>query len=98
MRLLVLSDIHSNLEALDACMAVAPAHDRIVNLGDIVGYNASPNEVCDRVRAMNSPVVRGNHDRACSGLISLSQFNLVAAMSARWTQITLRPEHHDWLL
>ncbi len=68
MRLLLLSDIHANLEALEACLAAAPAYDRMVNLGDMVGYNASPNEVCERVRAMNSPVVRGNHDRACSGL------------------------------
>jgi hypothetical protein len=79
MRLLVLSDIHANLEALDACMEVAPAHDSAVNLGDVVGYNASPNEVCDRVRAMGCPVVRGNHDRACAGLLALSEFNLVAA-------------------
>ena len=52
MRLLLLSDIHANLEALDACLDAAPAHDRVMNLGDIVGYNASPNEVCERVRAM----------------------------------------------
>jgi predicted phosphodiesterase len=97
MRLLLLSDIHANLEALDACMAAAPAYDRVVNLGDIVGYNASPNEVCERVRAMACPVVRGNHDRACSGLSSLAEFNLVAAMSARWTQTTLSTDHLDWL-
>ena len=93
MRLLLLSDIHANLEAMEACLAAAPAHDRVVNLGDVVGYNASPNEVCERVRAMGGPVVRGNHDRACSGLTDLSEFNLVAAMSARWTQTTLLPEH-----
>ena len=52
MRLLVLSDIHANLEALEACLAVAPAYDQVVNLGDVVGYNASPNEVCERVRDM----------------------------------------------
>ena len=40
----------------------------VVNLGDVVGYNASPNEVCERVRAMGGPMVRGNHDRACTGL------------------------------
>jgi predicted phosphodiesterase len=97
MRLLLLSDIHANLEALDACLEAAPAYDRMVNLGDIVGYNASPNEVCERVRDMKCPVVRGNHDRACSGLSSLAEFNLVAAMSARWTQITLQPDHLDWL-
>jgi predicted phosphodiesterase len=97
MRLLLLSDIHANLEALDACMAASPAYDSVVNLGDIVGYNASPNEVCERVRAMGCPVVRGNHDRACSGLSSLAEFNLVAAMSARWTQTKLETDHLDWL-
>ena len=97
MRLLLLSDIHANLEALEACLAVVPAHDCMMNLGDVVGYNASPNEVCERVRAMGCPVVRGNHDRACAGLSDLSEFNLVAAMSARWTQITLQPDHVEWL-
>jgi diadenosine tetraphosphatase ApaH/serine/threonine PP2A family protein phosphatase len=97
MRLLVLSDIHANLEAMEACLAAAPAHDLFVNLGDVVGYNASPNEVCERVRAMGGPVVRGNHDRACTGLADLSEFNLVAALSSRWTQMALAPEHLDWL-
>jgi predicted phosphodiesterase len=97
MRLLVLSDIHANLEALEACLEAAPAYDRVVNLGDVVGYNASPNEVCERVRAMGCPVVRGNHDRACSGLLGLSEFNLVAAMSARWTQTALENHHLNWL-
>ncbi len=97
MRLLLLSDIHANLEAMEACLAVAPAHDRIVNLGDVVGYNASPNEVCERVRAMGGEIVRGNHDRACSGLTDMAEFNLVAAMSARWTQTTLLPDHLEWL-
>ena len=97
MRLLLLSDIHANLEALEACLDVAPPHDRVMNLGDVVGYNASPNEVCERVRAMGSPLVRGNHDRACSGLTDLKEFNLVAALSARWTQETLLPQHLEWL-
>ncbi len=72
-------------------------YDHMANLGDVVGYNASPNEVCARIREMNCPVVRGNHDRACSGLSNLSEFNLVAAMSARWTQMTLDPDHQEWL-
>lgn len=97
MRLLVLSDVHANLEALDASLEAAPEYDSIANLGDVVGYNASPNEVCERIRSMNCPVVRGNHDRACSGLSDLSEFNLVAAISARWTQMTLDPDHRDWL-
>jgi diadenosine tetraphosphatase ApaH/serine/threonine PP2A family protein phosphatase len=97
MRLLLLSDIHANLEALEACLAVVPAHDLIVNLGDVVGYNASPNEVCARVRTLGGWIVRGNHDRACSGLTDLVEFNLVAAMSARWTQTVLLNEHLEWL-
>jgi predicted phosphodiesterase len=97
MRVLLLSDVHSNLEALEACLEAAPEFDDVVNLGDVVGYNASPNEVCERVRAMGGMVVRGNHDRACAGLTDLSEFNLVAAMSARWTQTTLAAEHADWL-
>ena len=47
MRILLLSDIHANLEALDACLAAAPSFDAVVNLGDIVGYGASPNEVTE---------------------------------------------------
>src|ERR1700678_945960 len=97
MRLLVLSDIHANLEALEACLVEAPSYDLVVNLGDVVGYNASPNEVCERVRAMGGAIVRGNHDRACSGLSNLADFNLVAAMSARWTQTKLESDNTDWL-
>lgn len=97
MRLLLLSDIHANLEALEACLAAAPAYDRLVNLGDVVGYNASPNEVCERVISMGAPIVRGNHDRACAGLTDLNEFNPVAAISAYWTRNTLKPEYLEWL-
>jgi predicted phosphodiesterase len=97
MRLLLISDIHANLEALEACMAAAPAYDRIVNMGDVVGYNASPNEVCDRVIAMGAPVVRGNHDRACAGLSDLKEFNPVAAISAYWTKNMLTPENLEFI-
>jgi predicted phosphodiesterase len=97
MRLLVISDIHANLEAFEACMAAAPAYDRVVNLGDVVGYNASPNEICERVIAMNAPIVRGNHDRACAGLSDLKEFNPVAALSAHWTKNTLTPRNLEWL-
>jgi predicted phosphodiesterase len=97
MRLLLLSDIHANLEALHACLEAAPDHDGVVNLGDVVGYNASPNEVCEVVQKLGGTVVRGNHDRACSGLSDLSEFNLIAAMSARWTQMMIEPEHRMWL-
>ncbi len=97
MRILIVSDIHANLEALEACREVFPQHDLVVNLGDVVGYNASPNEVCTMVRGMGGLIVRGNHDRACSGLSDLSDFNPVAAMSAYWTKNALAPDHLQWL-
>lgn len=97
MRVLLLSDIHSNLEALDACLAAAPAHDMVVNLGDIVGYGANPNEVIDRVRELGKVFVRGNHDKASCGLMDLKDFNPVAAQATEWTRSHLSQENLDWL-
>ena len=71
MRILLLSDIHSNLEALEACLAAAPPYDVVVNLGDVVGYGASPNEVIQQCRKIGKIFVRGNHDKAVSGLMDL---------------------------
>ncbi len=78
MRVLLLSDIHSNLEALEACLAAAPPYDFVVNLGDVVGYGASPNEVIARVRGLGTTFVRGNHDKAASGAMDLRDFNPIA--------------------
>jgi diadenosine tetraphosphatase ApaH/serine/threonine PP2A family protein phosphatase len=97
LRVLLLSDIHSNLEALEACLAAAPAHDLVVNLGDIVGYCASPNEVIARSRELGEIFVRGNHDKAVCGLMGLTDFNPVAAMAAEWTRNQLTPENLEWL-
>lgn len=97
MRLLLISDLHANLEAYEAVMNAVPQYDLVANLGDVVGYNASPNDVCERAIALGGITVRGNHDRACSGLTDLSDFNPVAAISARWTQMNLAPEHLRWL-
>ncbi len=97
MRILVLSDIHANLEALDACLAGAPSFDTVVNLGDIVGYGASPNEVTGRSRALGKLFVRGNHDKAATGLIDLDDFNPMAGAAAIWTRNELTPENLEWL-
>jgi diadenosine tetraphosphatase ApaH/serine/threonine PP2A family protein phosphatase len=96
-RILLLSDIHSNLEALEACLAAAPAHDLVVNLGDIVGYCASPNEVIERACELGRFFVRGNHDKAACGLMDLKDFNPVAALAAEWTRNQLTPENLAWL-
>ena len=97
MRILLLSDIHANLEALDACLAAAPSFDLIVNLGDIVGYGASPNEVTKRSREVGNIFVRGNHDKAATGLMSLDDFNPMASAAAIWTRDQLTPENLEWL-
>ena len=97
MRILLLSDIHANLEALDACLAAAPPHDVVVNLGDIVGYGASPNEVADRSRQLGKTFVRGNHDKAATGLMDIEDFNPMAAAAALWTRRELTPENLAWL-
>jgi predicted phosphodiesterase len=97
MRILVLSDMHSNLEALNGCLEAAPSHDKVVNLGDIVGYGGSPNEVTELARKLNGVVVRGNHDKACTGLMSMEDFNPIAAIAALWTMQALTPENMQWL-
>ena len=97
MRVLLLSDIHSNLEAFEACLAAAPAYDLVVNLGDIVGYGASPNEVIERSRGLGKFFVRGNHDKAVCGLIDIRDFNPVAALASSWTRDHLTQENLEWL-
>lgn len=97
MRILLLSDIHANLEALDACLSGAPSFDAVVNLGDIVGYGASPNEVTARSRELGKIFVRGNHDKAATGVMELDDFNPMAAAAAIWTRNELTLENLEWL-
>lgn len=97
MRILLLSDIHSNLEALEECLGVAPSYDRVVNLGDVVGYGGSPNQVIDRSRQLGDTFVRGNHDKAAAGLVELNDFNPLAGWAAMWTREQLTPDNLEWL-
>lgn len=97
MRALVLSDIHSNLQALNAVLAAAGEWDVLWNLGDMVGYGGSPNEVLDRIRPLSTLVVRGNHDRVCSGVTSSVAFNPTARTAAMWTLAALTPANLEWL-
>ena len=97
MRYLVISDVHANLEALDAVLAAAGSYDHALVLGDLVGYGADPNAVIDRVRAMPATtLIRGNHDKASVGLEDLEWFNPVARAAALWTQQALTPENAGW--
>jgi len=96
-RILILSDIHGNLDAMEACLAAAGEYDAVVNLGDIVGYGASPNEVIERSREVGKYFVRGNHDKASSGLMDLKDFNPIAGLAALWTRDQLTPQNLEWL-
>jgi len=100
MRYLVLSDIHANLEALEAVLAAAEgmAPDRMLVLGDLVGYGADPNRVVERVRALAPhALIRGNHDKVGSGLEPPDGFNAVARSAIRWTYAALTDENRAWL-
>jgi predicted phosphodiesterase len=97
-RYLVISDIHANWEALEAVLEDAKGrYDTILNCGDVVGYGPDPNRVTDWCREHTPMVIRGNHDKACSGMMDLRWFNPVATKAALWTQQELRPENLDWL-
>jgi diadenosine tetraphosphatase ApaH/serine/threonine PP2A family protein phosphatase len=96
-RLLLLSDIHSNLEALEACLDAAPDYDLAANLGDVVGYGGSPNQTVELVSSMEPINVRGNHDRCCCGLEDTTNFNPLAAEAANWTRNELSDRNLDWL-
>jgi len=100
MRYLVLTDIHANLEALDACLADAEIHTYAATLvlGDLVGYGPDPNTVVERVQALKPvAIVRGNHDKVACGLEQAEGFNSVAKSAAKWTLDILEPAHRDWL-
>jgi diadenosine tetraphosphatase ApaH/serine/threonine PP2A family protein phosphatase len=100
MRYLVLTDIHANLEALEACIADGGArgYDRALVLGDLVGYGADPNAVIDCIQRLEPlSVVRGNHDKVACGLEQAEGFNSVAKSAAHWTFDLLTPAHREWL-
>lgn len=100
MRYLILTDIHANLEALDACLTDARGrgYDQTLVLGDLVGYGADPNAVVERVQALKPlALVRGNHDKVACGLEQAEGFNAVARSAAHWTMAALTTAHREWL-
>ncbi|QDL53214.1 metallophosphoesterase family protein [Rhodoferax aquaticus] len=100
MRLALLSDIHANIQALDACLAHARARQaqRFVFLGDLVGYGADPRAVVDRVRLLTEEgalVLKGNHD--AMAVAPPASVRTIGDSTAYWTHRQLTPEHHQWL-
>ena len=88
MRTLIVSDVHSNLEALEAVLVDAERHggfDRVWCLGDMVGYGPDPSACLDRLREFELTAVAGNHDYAAAGVIDAADFNGAAFAAIRWT-------------
>lgn len=99
MRYAILSDIHANLEALDAVLADARAQSctHFVCLGDVVGYNANPSECVQRIRELECPVVKGNHDEQASIVTPTEGFNELAEEAIDWTREHLSADDKAWL-
>ncbi len=98
MRILVISDIHANLTALEAVIQDAGSFDAVWCLGDIVGYGPDPNQCIERVRSLpNLTCLIGNHDAAALGQIDLDSFNHEARLSARWSRTVITEDNLQFL-
>jgi len=99
MRVAVVSDIHSNLHALEAVLAAieAEAPDELWCLGDLVGYGPRPNECCAAIAERADICLAGNHDLAVRGTIDLAEFGGEAAVAAGWTRDVLEPQAEELL-
>ena len=99
MRYGIISDIHANLEALEAVLGRLRDVDAHICLGDIVGYGPDPNECIEVVKALpSSKCVVGNHDLACVGKYDINWFNWYAREAIVWTQERLTPASRGYLL
>ncbi|MDD8018239.1 MAG: metallophosphoesterase family protein [Bacteroidota bacterium] len=99
MKIAIISDIHSNLEALTKVMD--EIHERkisdIICLGDVVGYGANPNECVDVLRSNNIPTIAGNHDRAVTGAREIDNFSEHAQAGVVWTRKKITKENFEFL-
>ena len=99
MRIAIISDIHSNLEALNAVLDYTKTEhiDEYICTGDIVGYGANPNECIDIVKELTNRIVAGNHDFGVCNLTDTSYFNNVAKKAIEWTKKEIKNENMDFL-
>lgn len=99
MKILIISDIHANLTALEAVLASTDDFEATWCLGDLVGYGPHPNECIEKVRSLpDLTCLIGNHDQAALGKIPLERFNQDAQAAAAWTQRALTDSSESYLL
>lgn len=98
MRILIISDVHANITALDAVLVDAGQVDAIWCLGDLVGYGPDPNQCIQRIQELPDLVcLGGNHDAAVSGKIDIAAFNSEARMGVLWTKSVIEPQYMEYL-
>jgi len=93
----IISDIHSNLEALDVVLNKLYRAEQLICLGDIVGYGPNPNECVEKIKELNIPTVAGNHDKAVTGEMEVTWFNRSAREAVFWTQKELSEKNLEYL-
>jgi len=93
----IISDIHSNIQALKAVLKEIDGVDEIWSLGDLVGYGPNPNEVIETLKNKLSISLAGNHDQGAIGKIDISDFTKVAAQAVSFTEKELSPENKRYL-
>ncbi len=97
MRVLVITDVHANIVALDAILQEAGAFDVIWSLGDLVGYGPEPNACIERLCEFKHVAIPGNHDWGVLGLLDLSEFNHDARSANLWTREQLTDQNRAYL-
>lgn len=97
MRYAIVSDVHGNLESLQQAFALMQPEDRVLCLGDVVGYGPNPNECVRMIRERASDAVLGNHDVAAVDNFGVEYFNAAARRAIEWTQTVIEPDNVEWL-
>src|SRR5918998_2810128 len=97
MQIALISDIHSNIVALEAVLEVLPTYDQLWCMGDTIGYGPRPNECLEYMSKLGTHVLTGNHDLACIGEVSLVDFNWFARQANEWNNRQLQDEPRAYL-
>ncbi len=98
MKIGIISDIHSNSEAINSVLKNIEKVDEFICLGDIVGYGADPNYCIEKIKDLNCKCIGGNHDFAVVGKININYFNYAAKAAILWTSLHLKKENLNFLL
>jgi len=98
MKIGIISDIHSNSEAIDCVLKNIKKVDEFICLGDIVGYGADPNYCIEKIKDLNCRCIGGNHDFGVIGKVNINYFNYTARAAILWTSCQLKNENINFLL